>query len=336
MPITPAAALNKIFEARQPDARVRKARTLSNLINMGRVRTTRKTNIDWPVRFSGETSKREPVTADVTTDQQSDSAPANLRIGLHRVSHTFDISKIAIAEAQEAAPEDIADLFGETLDDALNVLFRDINQLIWNGTGTAGDAGVTGLLRVLDNTQIYAGIDPTVKTEWKAITLTNGTARALTRKLMLDMDEQLDLFEEDYDMVFMNPSQRTKYVELFDTLAGANGIWNNPDATLPNADLGHSDSTFNGRTIVSDPRVPAGDIVLLDTSAVDIYVFDAAVNDPDSPALGSEVINTSYGLPFRIVEIAGRNPDSRTFNIRSHVQLKVGNRKRVKAIRNLL
>lgn len=336
MALTPSEALNLIFDARVTDARVRYARTLSNLINMGKIRSISKTTIDWDVRFSGTTSKREAVTADVTPDTGSNTAPANLRIGRYRHSHTFDISTVAIAEAAVRAPGELKNLFAETIDDALSVLFRDINDAIWLGDGTAASNEVVGMMRILDNTLPYANINPATWDEWKAIINTNGTPRPFSRSIMLSMDEQMDRLEEDYDVVFMNPSMITSYKALFDTLGGAAALPNSrAEMTLPNADLGHGNAYYNGRTIVSEPKCPVGTIVLLDSSELDLFIFDTPTENDVNPSKGGEVINTAYGLPFRIKQMNSNNPDSMRFNIRAMAQLRLRNRKAIKGILQL-
>lgn len=335
MPITPVEALNRLMENRVADTRIRQAKFTANLLARRMPKVKRDTYINWDVVSGDRSTAIEAVTVDPTDGTSEDTVPASLRIGRYRVSHTFSVSRIALAEAASLAPTDIADLYGFHLEAAMNAIFRRLNLLFLNGMGLVADAEVGGLALMADNTKVYAGIDPATATYWQALTNTNATPRPFDRNLMLDFDTAMALNGETYDMVLMHPNMATKYQKIFDQLAGAASLpASDAGRGLKNADLGHGNRFYNGAPIIEEPSMPQDRIYLLDTGAIDTYFFDVA-SGPNRPKVADQITNTSFGLPMIITALPLNNPDMLRFNVRIHPQMRVFNRRAIKMIGNL-
>lgn len=337
MPLTPSAALSRIMDSRVADARIRYAPFLNMLIARGRVKPYGKTSIDWNVRVGGEAAAIEPVTANSANTATGDVVPANLLIGRQRIIHQFSISRIAIQEAANVAPGELKNLYGAQIADAMDVIGRRLNNLLFAGTGTAADAEVFGLNWILDNTKVYAGIDPTTTPAWRAVLQTNATPRPLTRVIVRNFEKLLANAQETYDFVVMSPNQAEAYGNTFDTVAGAGvygAIPTNPQG-LKNADLGIGDVTFGGRPVIVDPACPDGQIVAVDTSQLDLFIYDVPTTVGGNADEADQAVNNSYGLPIVIADMPSANPDFKTFSLRLHPQLRVFNRKAAKGIMNL-
>lgn len=335
MPLTPIEALNRVVEDRLAKAKLTGFRTLANLADKGRVKTYKKTQINWDVDMGGESAAWEAVTADGANTNTGDTVPALLSIGSHRLKHQFSISKVAIQEAATIAPEDLADLFGAYTDRAVNALFRKLNTAIWLGDATGTYGNFTGIAKVADNTAAYAGIDPVTWTSWQALKLTNATNRAFTRDLMLDMDQLVAEQESMYDMVLATPAIAKQYTKVWDTVAGSYSVpIAESSAALKSVDLGHGGRFYNTMPIVEDPQATNNQITLLNSSDVDLFLFELS-NDPASPGMGRHVVNNSYEIPIHIAELPSNNSAVRRFEFFILPQMRIRNRKSLMIIEKL-
>jgi hypothetical protein len=333
---SPASILSLVLNDSAADLRITGARTLANLAARNRVRSVSQTNMDWPVRFSGATTGVAPVETDTSKTETDKVAPATLRVGRQKVFANRPISRIAIEEAASRAPGDLRNLFAEEVNSAVLEIARKLNRLIYQGDGTLANAEVFGLASVLNNTVAYAGIDPATYPEWKAIKIANaGTARAFTRRLMLDHGVIYGNLERNYDMVVMSPLTAAKYQEIFDTLAGANSIAHREEGNaLVRADLGHGGRAFNGMPIIEDPVCPDGQMLTLDSSQISMPCFTVG-NDPQRP-ISNIAVNTAIGVPIHIAELPSSNSLYRYFEFYVMPQLQVRDRSAVGGIFDLL
>lgn len=335
MPLTPIEALNKVVEDRLAVAKLMGFRTLANLANKGRVKRATATQINWDVDMGGEAAAWEAVTADGSNTNTGDTVPATLSIGSHRLKHQFSISKVTIQEAANRAPEDLADLFGAYTDRAVNALFRKLNQAIWLGDGTGTYGNFVGINKVADNAAVYAGIDPATWTSWTTLKLTNASNRAFTRDLMLDMDQLVSEQESLYDLVTCTPAIAKAYTKVWDTVAANYSVpVSESSSALKSVDLGHGGRFYNGIPIAEDPQATNNAIWLMNSSDVDLYLFELS-NDPASPGMGRHVVNNSYELPIHIAELPSNNSAVRRFEFFVLPQMRVRNRKSLMVIEKL-
>ena len=336
MALTPIEALNKVVENRVAIARLTGFRFLANLAEAGRIFPYYKTNIDWDVEVGGSTAAWEAVTANSAGTGTADVVPANLRIGQYRLKHQFNISKISIQEAASVAPSDLTDLFGAHTDRALNILMRTLNTAIYLGDGTATYGQMIGLAKLADPTYAYAGVNPTTYPAWVPNALTNaGVGRALTRNLMLDLDEQMALKETMYDFVLTHPTTAKKYVQLFDTIAGESSVpIREGEAGLKSVDLGHGGRYWNGYPLIEDNMAPVGTIHTFNLADLELKCFELS-NSPGANGVGGHKVNRSYGIPIHITELASANSAVRTFEFAIYPQLRLFNRKSYSLIGDL-
>jgi hypothetical protein len=336
MPLTPANVLNRVMEDVVPDLRLTNARFLNNLLDAGRARSYRKTTIDWVVGAGGETSQWESVTVDAGASTQGDSVPATLPIGNFRLSHRFTVSRIAMQEAAAIAPEDLSNLFGESVRTALISLMRRLNQALLTGDGTAASGQVVGLSQVATAAN-YAGIATAIVPAWAAVRNTNASPRALTRNLLIDFDVAIANAETMYDMVMTSANMVGTYTKVFDALAGG-GVLAASDERLPKRlDLGHGNAYYNGYPIIQETMMANDLIYFMDSSQFVLNFFELA-NAPggEGLSLGSSAVNNSMGFPVHIQELAIQNPSARTFVLHVYPQLQVRSRKALQLIDQLL
>lgn len=351
MPLTPLQALNKVVENTVVDLRLTSARTIANLYNKGRVKSVRSTQINWDVVVGGAAVAIEPLTQDGADTATDNTVPANLTIGTHRVKYQFPISRVAIQEARERAPSDLVDLFGTTIRGGVIQLMRQMNQLIWNGSGTATSGNVIGLQKVLDNTYNYAGIDPVVYPDWKVPTLGNaGTARPLSKAIMNKFDKLVLNQETYYDYITCNPNVGESYANLWDSLAGGASLTTDPGGTpstvgngaMKRIDLGHGYRNYNGMPIVEDPLSPDNQLVFMNTDDIDLITFDMGVDPNASGNVASsdhdysQVLSSKVnGMDVHIAQLPSNNSAVLRFEMFTVPQLRVRNRKSLMVIKDI-
>lgn len=337
MPLTPIEVLNRIVEDRVAKTSLTTATTLQALYANGRLKTKTNTSIDWDAEVGGGAVAIEPVTQDGLETATDNVVPANLRIGRYRVKHQFSISRIAIAEAATRAPGELADLFNAQVDRGLTRIFREVNRLIYQGDGTAASGEFIGFNKIHDDTFAYAGISPVTYPVWKTLKLTGspaGTARALTKNLLLDLEELLTMNESNYNLIVCSPNTGKKYNQLFDTVAG--GVSTDASMQAKQVDLGHGRRTYNGAIILEDPQAPNGVMHFINTNDVDLFSFKIANNPTPMSQTEYQVASTNaYGLNVNIAELPSNNSAVRKFEIFTLPQLRVYNRKSLAAIQDI-
>lgn len=337
MAITGQEVLNKIVEDRIADLRLTSARFVANLADKGRAQTKQNTNIDWVVDAGGAAVHWEPVTQDGTEDATDNTHPANLRIGRYRLKHQFPVSRVAIAEAAERAPGDLEDLFESHVRSGILSIGRELNRALYLADGSAAYGEVFGLNKIQDDSHSYAGINPNTVPAWKALNFrhptTPGTARPLTKELLLDLDRVVAEAETYYDFIITNPLAAMKYNLLFDSLTGAGSQSIADNGRFRNVDLGYGGRFYNGTPIVEDPMCPAGTMYFLNSSDFTLYSFLLA--DNPTPKARPEQKKTVFGMNLNIAELPSNNSAVRRFELYVMPQMRVFNRKSVIALRDL-
>lgn len=337
MPLTPQEVLNKIVEDRVADLRLTSAKFVSNLADRGRNAIKTDTNINWTVNGGGAVVHWEPVTQDGTNDNTDNAYPANLRIGNYRLKHQFPISRVAIAEAATRAPEDLADLFENQVRSGILNIGRELNKALYLADGTAAYGEMVGLAKIQDNSFAYAGVSPVTVPSWKVLDIphptTPGTARPLSKDLLLDLDRRVAEYETYYDFIITSPTTAMKYNQLFDSLAGAGSQSLGTDGAFKRVDLGHGGRFYNGTPIVEDPMCPVGVMYFLNLSEFTMYSF--ALADRPTPKLAPERKTSVFGMNLNIAELPSNNSAVRKFELYVLPQLRCFNRRYVTVLRDL-
>lgn len=329
-------ALNRVIDDKVANLRLTSAKLLTALNEKNRTATRENTSIDWDIDVGGGGAAWESVTQDGQDTSTDDVVPAQLRIGSYRVKHQFKVSKVAITEAASRAPEELKDLFGAHVTRGLTHITREVNRALYLADGTAAFGQMVGLNSVINNTSSYAGINPTTYTSWKSIVLGNGTARNLTKDLLLDLDEAVANNETMYDAIVMSPTTAKAYNKLFD-LQGANNtpIILTSDGRFPEVDLGHGARYYNGYPIIEDPLCPNGIIYFMNSADITLFTFKMRSGSAKPSQYEEVVTNNVYGLNLHISELPSNNSAVRKFELFVLPQLRVFSRKSVMVIKDL-
>lgn len=339
MPLTPVEALNKVVDDRLANLRLTSARTLMNLAERNRLATKQDTNINWDVEVGGGAIAIEAMTADGADTATDNVVPANIRIGNYRVKHQFRISRVAIAEAAQRAPQELSNLFSSHVDRGITHIAREINRLIYLGDGSAASGEVIGINQVANDTYSYGGISPTTYPAWRALNFGNpttpGTARSLTKSMFLDLEQRINEQEAAYDMIVTSPAIATSYNKLFDAMpnSGVEAILSN-NGSFKNVDLGHGGRYYQGVPIVEDPMCPAGTIYFLNSSDITLHTFRL----PQAPAMSQQeqiVTTGAWGMNLHISELPSNNSAVRKFELFVIPQLQVFTRKALIVLKDL-
>ena len=336
MPLSPLEVLNKVVEDRVAQTTLRSAVTLNALSQRGRMKTKTNTSIDWTVDMGGTAVAIEPVTADGANTATANTVPANLRIGRYRVKHQFPISRVDIAEAATRAPGELRDLFNGHIDRGLTQIFRQLNQMIFTGDGTAASGEFIGINKIHDDTYSYAGINPVTYRLWKTLKLTGspaGTGRALTKNLMLDLEELLQVNESSYNLILTSPNTAKKYNQLFDTVPGG-GIAGDSSMANRQVDIGHGTRTYNGAVILEDPMCPNGTMHFINTDDVDMYSFNLGAVTPQSQQ--EYKVSQAFGMNLHVAELPSNNSAVQKFEMFCLPQMRVFNRKSLAALTDII
>lgn len=340
MGYSPTAVLAKIIEEETPDLRLKSAVFLDYLSARGCVKKGTNTDLFWNAIASGSqtaTAAMSVAGADQTT---GDAVQASLGIGAYKIYHQFTVSLVDMKNAQAAGVGKLKNLFKQNLTAGMLAIRRQLNTYLWTADGTAASAGVVGMSQVLDNSKPYANIDPAVYTQWKAITQTSATPRALTRNLLYDFSRTMEEQEVYHEALFCAPSMAQTYNQLFDNVAGINSVMGRTDSSK--VDLGFNSRAYNGVPLITDPQMPLGQMVGINTSDIDLISMDLADADQGQiAALGlknnlSSISSAEVGgLCVNVALLPQSNPGLISFQILVLPQLRVHNRRSVQAILNL-
>jgi hypothetical protein len=336
----PTEVLAKIIDEYQPDISLRAAKTLDYLSAKGRVMTGTSTDLNWNVITGESATATVPMTTAGVTQATGGSTQAQLTFGTYKIYHQFDLSRVDIKNVATRSKGVLKNQMKFHVDKGLRAIRRQVNNYIWNATGSAGFGGFVGFENVYNNTLPYAAIDPAVFTNWVAIKNTNATPRNLTKKILYDFHRVLEDEEVGYDSIWTSPVTSQAYGELFDTIAGNLQIQQVTDRTT--TDLAPSSRFYDGVPIRTDNKIVAGKIVCFDSSDVSLYSYDLSDADMGQLALfgmkdnfQSIAVSQVGGMNINIALLPQANPGVLTFQMFVLPQLKVANRRSVQVIDQL-
>ena len=336
----PTTVLAKMIEETVVDTRLSNAVTLDLLAKNGRTRSTTYQDIFWDaIVTTGAVARTTMVTAG--TDQTTGATvQATLGLGTYKIYHQFTMNRVALINAASRGVGSLKRAFQMHIDDGILNIRRDVNQLIWAGTGSAGDAGVVGMVNVLDPTLAYANIDPATYTRWVPILNTNATNRALTKTILMDFHRVQKEQEVFYDAIVTSPTMAQTYNALFDTVAGNYQLTGGSNSNV--VDLAPGQRHYDGVPIVEDPMCPLNQIVTFEKRNLEVVSFD--LSDADQGVLGELGLKDNFssiksaklgGLTLNCALLPQTNPGTFTFQIFTIPQFVVRNRRQVQAINKL-
>lgn len=355
---THASVLNRIFQERIPDLKLRSAKTLLKFKSLGLMRTQGWQTIDWLVSDAGTTVGTEAITDNTTGDSRGVVYPAQLFVGRYREKHTMTVLLQDLQVARNRGVGALKNLLKRQVDEALLSLTRKINNLIYAGIGDGSkgasghgdflglnyianigvDANNVGTALATPNAN-YAGISSATVPKWAPLKVGNGgTPKTLDRDDLLKLEELVQVNESSWDTILMHPSTARQYNKLFYEIGGGATLALEPvgDSNFKPVDLGHNGRYYNGVPITEDPMCPIGLAYFLDSTAIEFVSFDIeplpdVLDVREETGKVTEVTDASktYGLPFHITQMPSNNPDALTFIIRTYPQMAVSNRKAI-------
>lgn len=329
------------------DLRPRMPRTLMALADRGRIQTSAIID-DWDVMFPTTNGSLITTINTVATNTTGSEVIKATQSGLgeYKVAERFSIQRSHIVQARERAPGFLQNLYQSVLQDRILKLATSVNRLLWTGQGDVASGMMVGIPRLLDNTFNYAGINRTTYTRWRCPQLTNGTARALTRALVLNYQTLLLTEMVGFNYVTAHPLILERYSSVFDTIAGNMQLTASPNGNNAYSaiDLGYGDRFFMGYPMVGEPEAPSDAIFTMDTSNITLHCMDLAVNPTATGSLNrsdSEEYNyissaNAFGMPINIARLPSQVPNVVEFELSVHPIIQYRNPREVQAIRNLL
>lgn len=333
------AILKKMIEEEVPDLRLRNAVLLDYLRSKGRVMKGDHTDLYWNAIATGSATATAAMTVAGVDQTTGDAVQASLGIGQYKVYHQFTVSMVDLLNAKTAGVGKLNNLFKQNINGALLAIRRQLNTYLWTADGTAPVGGIVGLAPILDPALTYANINPVTYPQWVPILETNATPRALTRNIMYNYSRLLEEQEQYDDVLMTSPTLAQTYNTLFDTVAGINSVAGFGTST----DLGYAARSYNGMPLLTDPQMPAGQIVGMKPDDVTLYSLDLASADSNQIAAFGLKNNLSSitsadvgGLQINIALLPQSNPGLVTIQLFVLPQLKVHNRRSVHGIMKLL
>jgi hypothetical protein len=340
MPYSPAQVLAKIIQETTIDVRLRNAKVLNWLASRGRVRAANRSELNWNVVVNPSATATSAMSVAGTDQTTGDTVQAQLTIGGFKVYHQFSLSRVDMKDAQSRGTSELKKLFEFHIKAGMLAIKRQLNNYIWNADGSAANAGMVGLMRVLDNTLPYGGIDPVTYPTWVTIKNSNATPRPLSKIILMDFHRVQEEQEVMYDAIFTNPTTSQSYNTLFDTTAGNYQLNYNANKNL--VDMAPGLRHYDGVPIQTDTFCPAGSIVTFDTDNIELLSFDltdATQGQLDSLGLFDQFTAMASaeidGLMVNVALLPQVNPGIITFQLLVVPQLRVQNRRMLQAITNL-
>lgn len=250
-------------------------------------------NLTWDVEFKNASEVTDSSLAEgaaVTAYGDDDIVPAVLNWCDY--SEAIAVTGKALSAARGSAggvggASELQDLWVHKTMGAVRRLAKNLGRDFWVGPGTGnrmlGLYGGTTLTSAapLSNAGIYAGVNRSTYTDWKANVLLNGSvARALSFDLMRDMRKAIyDACGEMPDLIMCDSTQHEAYGKLFGdqrryvqevTIRGQKIV----------LDGGYRALEFDGIPIIASVNHPAGYMSFLNTN----YVKMSALDDQPSEA----------------------------------------------------
>lgn len=229
-------------------------------------------DFSWVAQFGTAVGAATADGADVNAFNNDTKVPASLPYAIY--TDPFAITGLALALARNTGnPQDLVNLFGDEMADSVERLAVGIAGGIYTGTGTG--SALMGLCdptagAILD-TGSYAGLSRSTYPQWAATVDGNGgTPRALSFALMRGMRSSIYIASgEQPDLIVTTPALFGKYGDLF----GTNRHFVQ-DVYLRGQkialDGGHQALLFDGIPVVQDVLCPAGEMLFLNTSRLEI------------------------------------------------------------------
>lgn len=243
-------------------------------------------NLVWDVEFRNASESSSSALAEgatVTTYGDDDIVPATLNWCDY--SESIAVTGKAMASARGSAgrggASELQDLWTHKTIGAIRRLAKNLGRDFWQGPGTGNRMlGLYGGATLasgapLGNAGTYAGIDRSVRTDWKANVLLNGgVTRPLTFDLMRDMRKAIyDACGEMPDLIMCDSTQHEAYGKLF----GDNRRYVQ-DVTIRGQkitlDGGYKALEFDGIPIVASVNHPAGYMSFLNSNYVKMRALD--------------------------------------------------------------
>lgn len=270
------AALATIFE-QDIVSQFNRATVLSKLLPF---KDGESKNLAWDAEFGTVPSDASLAEgANVSTFNDDTIVPAVLNWGTY--SEAFQVTGKALAAAAATRnPDELANLFAEKLERAVQRLTAAINKDWYAGPGT-GDRimGLSATAGGLMSTGVYAGIDRSVQTLWAGNVLANGgTPRANSFTLMRDARRQIYVASGEMpDLIVCDAQQHENYGLLF-----GNQRRYVQDITLRGItiklDGGYQALEFDGIPVIADIHCPAGQMLFLNTKHIRIRQLPDALS----------------------------------------------------------
>lgn len=258
--------------------------------------------IKWNADVGGAGVTIKDLNEDATSSQQGAVEPANLAIGQTAITHTFDLVLNDVTEAAAVGIEPLRNLFQAHVNRGLIKIYRQLNTLLFTGTGIKADARVIGMEKVIDNTYSYAGIAPASFPGWSSVLgvpASGTTPRALTKELLTNMETRLLNAEAAYDLIITTP----EIVETYKNVFNASRSFMTSGESNQRADMGISDVFYNGRPVLADPACTAGTMYFVDSTEIFLHTYrvkEDAVNSGMAIKIGTLPTQSIYTEKWEI------------------------------------
>lgn len=352
------------FKTRRPDLRLRANKTLNMLRNKDVIVTQSKYDIKWQVEVGGSAARMEAVTDNPTEGSKDGAVPARLDVGHYRLIETFSFLRQDLKQASSNGVGAVKRLINKTMGDKVLSITRRLNQLIYTGKGsgakgTTGDGEMIGLnyiasindttgARLATPNDVYANVSRIDVPGWDVLSINNGgTPIALSRDTLLRVEELIAINEQFFDTILISPSTARMYNKLFFDVGGGGTLGTGTDTEganeFPLVDLGHTGRYYNGIPLTEDARVPNGVMYFLDSTQLELVLFDmtspnaaAVVDENDSITTAVTATEDTFGLQFVLSSLPQSNPDAISFSLRVYPQLALYSRKSLTVLSDIL
>ena len=292
--------------------------------------------VKWNANVGGATAQGRATTADASTTATDTVKNASLAIGERVLGHAFSVLKTDIVQAKRTGQGAIRNLFSEHIQSAFDVIFPELNRVLFVGNGNAASHGVYGLEYVIDSANNYGGINSTTYPEWSSLINTDAAPRALSSDLFDVMEIGLKRRGVSYDMIWTTPEIVQKYKKLFAT--DRNLTVNQVNGT---ADINFSSVSYGGKPIVDDTQCPNGTLYFVDSRSLVLRTFALGegtnLTDNDGNIIGTQANATkTQGLNILVAELPSQNPHAVKYEISVQPQLRARQPKRIAALKNVI
>lgn len=328
--LSPVEVLNLLMQQEVARYDIRLHPILARLIK----RSTRQTQINWPVKFQGAASVGESINADVNDFSSDEADDASLPIGTNRLRSSFNVNDVALTQALATGVNELSNLFEVHFQDAVREILEALANEIYNGTGATADGGVIGMLQAAGGAgTTYAGISQATRPQWMSIVDDNGgVARALDKRMFDLMDIDIRMGQtlgvpSNYTAIYAGPNTALEYEELFDSLAGHAGA-----GAGETVDISYGDRAYKGRPIIEDPDCPEGQLFFVNEPEITLWTFDQPGTLPPGRSTDQR---SALNILMNVAELARTNPDARKYAVVCKPQLQVRRRAAIARITDI-